>query len=92
MKALPYIAAALLLVAVAAHMPYGFYQLLRWAVCIVAGIMAYNLTGWQRAVMIGVAVLFNPIAPIHFDRSTWQALDLVAGGVVLCLAKPATAR
>ena len=35
---------------------------------------------WAIALML-IAVLFNPILPIHLDRSTWFYLDLGAAGI-----------
>jgi hypothetical protein len=32
-----------------------------------------------------LAILFNPIAPIHFSRNTWPPLD-IAAAVVMALA------
>ena len=34
---------------------------------------------------MALAILFNPIAPIHFSRETWQTLD-IAAAVVMVLA------
>ena len=62
--------------------PYAYYQLLRWVVCGVGAYSAYKAhesgrTGW--AWIFGItAVLFNPIAPFHLARDTWQILDIVA--------------
>jgi hypothetical protein len=30
-----------------------------------------------------IGLLFNPLAPFHFHRSTWQALDVVSGVTLL---------
>ena len=73
---------ALLLAIPSGFWPYGYFVLLRW---VVAGIALYNLwiaynlqkMGWVW-IMGGVALLFNPILPIHLDKSTWQVIDFVA--------------
>ncbi len=75
------IAVGMLLWAMADN-PYSYYQILRWVVCAIAGYSAFlayerknNTWAWIFGVM---TVLFNPIAPIHFERETWAILDLVA--------------
>ena len=80
------VAVALLLVALGQH-PYGYYQILRWAVCgtsVFTAIVAYSggKTGWVWAFGI-MAVLFNPLAPIHMNRETWAMVDVVSG--ILCI-------
>ena len=67
--------------------PYGYYQLLRWITCAGAVFVAYNAyvfaqkwAVWPFGVL---AVLFNPISPIHLKRDTWQVLDVVAAVVFI---------
>ncbi|HIG93335.1 MAG: hypothetical protein A2020_00890 [Lentisphaerae bacterium GWF2_45_14] len=75
--------AALLFVAVFGTWPYGFYQLLRWIVSITSAYTAYQL--WLRgnhiwaSVFILLGILFNSIAPIHFNKNMWQSIDFIAG-------------
>jgi hypothetical protein len=63
--------------------PYGYFQLLRWLVSIAAGVSAWDEYGRGRAAggwtFVAVAVLFNPLAPIHMDRETWVLVDIVTG-------------
>lgn len=78
--------AAGLLVLALARWPYGYYQLLRWAVCGVGAwgvieALAAERRGWAT-VFGALAVLFNPIAPIRFDRDTWRVLDVATAGVL----------
>jgi len=62
---------------------YGVYQLSRWALCAAAIYGVMNLkSGWQW-ILGGVALLFNPILPIHSSRDVWQAVDGLAAGVFL---------
>ncbi len=66
--------------------PYGFYVVLRMAVCTSAIYLAAR-AWWSRTriwalVMMGIAVLFNPILPIYLNRSLWKALDLVVAAVL----------
>jgi len=70
---------ALLLAIPGGFWPYGYFVLLRW---VVTGIALFNLwtaynlqkMGWVW-IMGGVALLFNPIIPIHLDKITWQFID-----------------
>ena len=67
--------------------PYGYYQILRWVVCGVTGYAAYLAIGEERkksAWTFGIiAVLFNPIAPIHLEHEIWAVIDVVVAGVLL---------
>ena len=61
-------------------LPYSYFQILRWVVTIVA---IYNSYSFYKAknnkwmiIMGAIAVLFNPIAPIYFEKDTWEALDI----------------
>lgn len=69
--------------------PYGYFQILRWAVCAIASYNCYILYNekdnkvWPWIFGI-VAVLFNPIIPFYFAKSTWQFLDLI-GGIIFAV-------
>jgi hypothetical protein len=80
------IAAILLVVALGDH-PYDYYVLLRFLVCGVCGYGAYyafrkkeEVWTWTFAI---IALLFNPIIPIHLARGTWAIIDLAAAVVLL---------
>jgi uncharacterized membrane protein HdeD (DUF308 family) len=67
-------------------LPYSYFQILRWVVAIVA---IYNSYSFYRVknnkwmiIMGAIAVLFNPITPIHFERETWEVLDVVAAVIL----------
>ncbi len=70
-----------------APLPYGFYVLLRIVVAVAAGFLAYKdyearngVSGW--AVVLGtIAVLFNPIIPIHLSREIWLPINAVAAAI-----------
>lgn len=72
---------ALLLAIPSGFFPYGYFVLLRW---VIAGIalfilwIAYNSQkmGWVW-IMGGITLLFNPLLPIHLDKSIWQVIDSV---------------
>ncbi|MGL4399944.1 MAG: DUF6804 family protein [Luteolibacter sp.] len=77
------LAAALFAFVAIADLPYGFYQLLRWVVCAVAVASAIQLhrtnrQGWVWA-LGGIAVLFNPLMTVGFDKATWRIFDGAAG-------------
>jgi hypothetical protein len=80
------LAGVMLLLAIPSIWPYSYYQLLRWVVAIVASYNAciayeFEKNEWM-IVMAIIALLFNPIVPIHLDKSTWGFLDLVVSGVM----------
>ncbi len=71
--------------------PYGYYQLLRFGVCAVAAygaVLAHRagLGGWTWG-LGALAVLFNPLVPVHFDRDVWAGLDVVAAAVLVLSAR-----
>ena len=80
--------AALLFWALDRHR-YSYFTTLRWVTCAVSAYLAYmaynqKLKPW--AVTFGiVAILFNPIVPVHLDRDTWKVID-VATGVFLIIS------
>ena len=76
------VASALLFWALARHQ-YGYFILLRWVVCGTSAFCAYLsyslkrvLWAWLFALL---ALLFNPLAPIHLDRQTWGYFDVATG-------------
>ncbi len=74
-------AAALLLLALLPW-PYAYYQLLRWACCAVFAFSAHAEWKHPRRAwpLVILAVLFNPLAPIHLTRPVWAVLDIIAAG------------
>lgn len=87
-KILTLIATGFLFVALFDGLPYGFFTLLRFVVCVVGAYIAYktyekendSLWVWLFG---GIAVLFNPIIPISFERETWWFIDLIVGVLFL---------
>ena len=67
---------------------YGMYSLLRIWVCVIAVVFAFAFYSKQEnyaAYIFGIiAVLFNPIIKIHFNRSTWQSIDIVVALIFAC--------
>ena len=67
-----------------APMPYGFYSFARLTVCLTAALVSFNdyNSGHQKwVVFLGIAVLFNPLAPIYLNRSIWIVIDLATIGL-----------
>ncbi len=80
-----WILGALLLAAIA-RLPIGYYSFLRLAVFAGGAVLVWQ--AWQAQRQLGVAamlvaliaLLFNPIVPVHFyDKGTWQVIDLACG-------------
>jgi len=71
----------MLLLAIPAIWPYGYYTLLRWVVTATAIFLVwitYNLKKTFWLVLMGlVAVLFNPLIPIYLDKETWVIIDFI---------------
>lgn len=63
---------------------YGYYTFLKFVVTAVAAYYAYFLytelkeKGVWLWLLVGIAILFNPIVPIYlYDKSVWMAIDVV---------------
>lgn len=80
MRILRIVLAALLLVCLA-HMPYGYYQLVRWAALVCFAFLGYDY--YQRKnvpmafVFFGLAILFQPVVKIALGRTLWNIADVV---------------
>lgn len=85
-KAPAIVSLVFLLLAVFGRWPYGFYTLLRFAVCgscLYLVLQAYELKKFVWAwIMAAMVVLFNPLIPIRLPRDAWQAIDLIAAVVL----------
>ncbi|MEQ8561832.1 MAG: hypothetical protein RID18_10015 [Cytophagales bacterium] len=66
-----------------ADMPYGYYQLVRFAGLIGFAILAYqaNQQGRQTEMIIygGLALLFQPFFKIALGREMWNIVDVIVG-------------
>jgi hypothetical protein len=77
---------AVLLIATA-RLPYGYNTFTRIVVCVMGSLFAFLLwnagrIGQVLAVAVAlIAVLFNPIIPVHLNRTTWFYLDIIAAAV-----------
>lgn len=79
-----------------ADMPYGYYQLVRFAGLIGFAILAYqaNEKGRQIEMIIygGLALLFQPFFKIALGRELWNIVDVIVGiGLLISIfLKPKT--
>lgn len=86
-----HVAAAVMLLLALLPWPYGYYKLLRLAICIASCFLAWQLfqikrNGWM--VIMGIlAILFNPISPIFLARYLWALIDVIAA--IVFVACPA---
>ena len=93
---IPSLIAIAMLVGALAQWPYGYYQLLRFVICGVSIYVAFIVYSWQKIWAIWlfgfIAVLFNPLIPIHLSRELWQSIDIICAilfaVVVFILRKP----
>ena len=72
-----------MLVAALLPWPYGYYNFLRFCVCGAAAFLAYQQWTHDDAaskwvVVLGaIALLYNPLVPIHLTREIWSVLNVV---------------
>lgn len=68
-------------------MPYGYYTLVRLAVTVIVGCMAYRYYHRDRkaaaVVAAGVVLLFQPFIPVAMDKLMWNVVDVVVAGALL---------
>jgi hypothetical protein len=68
----------------------GYFTALRWVVIIAAAVSAF--VGFKAGnifsawVFVAMAVLFNPIAPVFLERSTWQTMDVIGAAILIYAA------
>ena len=83
-----------MLLSAAGDWPYGFYQLLRIVVTATAVYVVFQVVNRRQVwpwIMGGIAILFNPIFPIHLTREEWQPIDF-AVAVIFVIALVQTVR
>lgn len=74
------IVGAMLLWALNAENPYGYYILLRWVCCASFAYLAIKAVeqgkeGWTW--ILGVtAVVYNPIIRVHLTRDIWEVINI----------------
>lgn len=64
-------------------MPYGYFQIVRFAALVGFAILSYNANeqGHKREVIIYVclAILFQPLFKIALGRQLWNVIDVIVG-------------
>lgn len=78
---IPSLIAAAMLLGALVDLPYGYYQLLRFVVCGAGVFVAYiaftRKKIWAVWLFGFVALLFNPLIPIHLSKEIWQLIDFI---------------
>jgi hypothetical protein len=82
------VACALLLIGIEIDLPHEYYTILRFAVCGVAALLArefweYPERCWKYC-MAALAILYNPILPIHLTREIWTPINYVTIPILAC--------
>lgn len=61
-------------------MPYGYYQYVRLITCFGFAWLTYTeyikKRNYLAVICTLVAVLFNPVFKVHFERGIWNAIDI----------------
>jgi hypothetical protein len=87
---IPAVIAALILFGALAQWPYGYYQLLRFIVCGISIFVAFMSYRWQKlwaTWLFGfIAVLFNPLFPIHLPRQIWHTIDVTCAFLFIAIS------
>ncbi len=72
-------------------LPYGYYQLLRILITLSAGISTFEFYNKNNQPMMYlfllIAILFNPLLPLHFNKSIWIIIDLITALIFLISIK-----
>jgi nitrate/nitrite transporter NarK len=81
---------ALLFFICLADMPYGYYQLVRFAALLGFAILAYYASEkkdkTEMIIYICLAILFQPVFKIALDRQIWNVVDVIAGiGLIISI-------
>ena len=75
------IISAILLLLGILSLPYGYYQLLRILITISAGMCTFESFNKNNQPMMYlfllITILFNPLLPIHLNKSIWIIIDLI---------------
>ncbi len=83
------IVSATLLIAALLPLPYGYYQVLRWVICLSAatlGATRWNHLPYSGSAVILVAIVFNPVSPIFLAKGVWAVVDIAGAAIFLWVA------
>ena len=71
----------MLLAAIPKFFPYSYYTLLRFVVCGTGIYIAIFSFGEEKKIIASlaafIAILFNPVIPIHLTKEDWVIIDLI---------------
>ena len=88
MKHLKLILAALFFLCLA-NMPYGFYNLVRFVAMIAFAVYAYTYyekkSNKLAIIFLSLAMLFQPLLPIHLGRTLWNIIDVIVAIFLIVL-------
>lgn len=64
-------------------MPYGYFQVVRFAALIGFAILAYNVNEQgqktEAIIYVCLAILFQPLIKIALGRVVWNVVDVIVG-------------
>jgi len=71
-------------------MPYGFYQIVRFAALVGFAILAYQANEQQNKtemiIYVCLAILFQPLLKISLGREVWNVVDVIVGiGLIITI-------
>ena len=84
------LASICLLLALVKFHVYWPYQLSRWTLCAGGVWLAFKTTGWRRVAVGALAVIYNPLAPVHFG-DLWPWVNGLSAAILL-LVHPTAGR
>lgn len=82
----PAVASIIMLLLAIFPLPYGYYALLRLVVCFTGIFLAWHSYRMQKIPWVWamglIALVFNPVIPLHLDRGLWLIVDIVVAVVL----------
>lgn len=86
-----YIIVAMLVMAILPW-PYEYYKLLRLVLFVMSLFFAYGFhkyghEQWEITILIGVALIYNPVLTIHLPKELWIIVNLVTAWLYLFMLK-----
>jgi hypothetical protein len=90
LRPLLWTAAVMLVLAVPPVWPYWYYVLLRLVVCGAGAYGAYVAHRSDASLLVPfalIALLFNPLIPVHLPKVLWAALDLATAAFLIYSAR-----
>ena len=76
---------AILLILCLADMPYGFYELVRFAAAGAFAYLSYDFFKSKRDGLAGLALLFQPFFKIALGRVIWNIIDIIVAVALIVL-------